>query len=408
MPPKPPRAGVPAGRVRPPDRRAHIVAAATIGFSEHGFHGTKLSEIADSAGISAPALYRHFANKSDLLGAVVRDMSARVQAALAAVPPQPGAPEAELTALLDAYVANVLAHRHHSDIYRWEWQSLAEPDREFARGLRREAHRRTRGLIAGLRPDLSRAQCDALTDAVFAIASSPGNHRVTLPRKIIGPLLRNAALAAVHAELPANPSASDSVPGLTPNGRRETILTESVVLFADRGFHDVTVEDIAAAVGLPPSGVYRHFPSKQAILTAALHRASERTTSAISAGLAQSGGRDEALVRLAEQYTRLCVAEPAIVTAYRRCIGTLDEEQRAQLRRQQRTNVDEWSTWLLDARPEVPPNAARFLVHAALDAITDLTCHDHPTDAATATAIALAVLRETSLEGVVRERPVRG
>ncbi|GAA4754386.1 TetR/AcrR family transcriptional regulator [Gordonia alkaliphila] len=397
MSPTPPRAPAPTGRVRPPDRREHIVAAATISFSEHGFHGAKLAEIAEIAGVSAPALYRHFANKADLLGAVTRDMSTRVHAALAAVPTQPEAPDAELAAVIDAYLTGVLAHRRHSDVYRWEWQSLSDEDRAFARDLRRASHRRTRDLIGRMRPELTKNQTDTLTDAIYAIASSPANHRATLPRKVIGPLIRNAALAAAHAELPDTPSTPTPAAGLLPTGRRENILTESVLLFAERGFHDVTIDDIGAAVGLPPSGVYRHFPSKQAILVAALQRTSERTTSAITAGLAQSDGPDEAVVRLAEQYARLCVAEPAIVTAYRRCFGALGEEQRAALRRQQRINVDEWSTWLLAARPELPPNAARFLVHAALDVITDLTCHTHPTDAATATAVALAVLQQTPL-----------
>lgn len=402
MSPTPPRAPAPTGRVRPPDRRAHIVAAATISFSEHGFHGTKLAEIADAAGVSAPALYRHFANKADLLGAVTRDMSTRVHAALDAVPTQPEAPDAELAAVIDAYLSGVLAHRRHSDVYRWEWQSLSDEDRAFARDLRRASHRRTRDLIGRLRPELTKNQTDTLTDAIYAIASSPANHRATLPRKVIGPLIRDAALAAVHADLPTAPSTPAPASGLLPTGRRENLLTESVLLFAARGFHDVTIDDIGGAVGLPPSGVYRHFPSKQAILVAALQRTSERTTSAITAGLAQSDGPDEAVVRLAEQYARLCVAEPAIVTAYRRCFGALGEEQRAALRRQQRINVDEWSTWLLAARPELPPNAARFLVHAALDVITDLTCHTHPTDADTATAVALAVLQQTPFSSTVR------
>lgn len=395
MSPTPSRASVPAPRVRPPDRRDHIVAAAATAFSERGFHGTKLSQIADAAGVSTPALYRHFANKSDLLGEVTRSMSLRTQAALAAVEADPDDPAAELAALIDAFVAHVLAERKHSDIYRWEWRTLDPEARSFARQIRLEAHRRVRGLVRALRPDLAKSAADTLTDAVYAVASSPSTHRVSLPRKAIGTLITAAALAAAAAELPDAHAEVPRPPGLTPTGKRETILTESVALFAERGFHEITIDEIGAASGLPPSGVYRHFANKQAILSAALQRTSERTTSAIARGLAQTSSRDEAVRSLVEQYTRLCVADPAIVTVYRRCAGALPDDQRAALRRQQRINVDEWSTWLIDARPELSTAAARFLVHAALEVMNDLTGSPHPTDAPTATAIALAVLLQT-------------
>lgn len=395
---RPRTAATPPVRVRPRDRREHILAAASAAFSEHGFHGTRLAEIATAAGVSAPALYRHFDNKSDLLAAVTRAMAARTQAALAAIPPQPGDPQAELAALVDAFTDNVLTHRHSSDLYRWEWRTLGPDDLAFVRGIRLELHRRVRDLLQRMRPALGKRDADVLTDAVFAVAASPTGHRVPLARKTIGPLIRHAALAAAATRLPpASPSPPPST-GLTPTGRRETILTESVALFADRGFHEVTIDDVGAASGLPPSGVYRHFPSKQAILAAALHRTSDRTTAAIAAGLARTTSKEQAIASLAEQYAQLCVADPAIITAYRRCFGALPDHERADLRRQQRINVDEWSTWLREARPELSSAAARFLVHAALDVMTDLTCSPHATDAATATAIAVTVLRETPVD----------
>lgn len=399
MSPIPSRAADAAGRVRPPDRRDHLVAAATDAFSEHGFHGTKLSQIADAAGVSTPALYRHFDNKSDLLGAVTRTMSLRTQATLVAVEPRPDDPAGELAALIDAHLANVLAHRNHSDIYRWEWRSLEPAERSFAREIRRDAHRRVRGLVRALRPELTKTEADTLTDAIYAVAGSPASHRVSLPRKAIIPLIGAAARTAGAAELPAAAdSGTEPSPGLAPTGKRETILTESVALFAERGFHEVTIDEIGAASGLPPSGVYRHFGSKQAILCAALQRASERTTSAIASGLAQTSSRDDALVCLVEQYARLCVGDPAIITVYQRCLGALPDDQRADLRRQQRINVDEWSTWLIDARPELSTAAARFLVHAALEVMADLTASPHAADAPTVTAIALAVLLKTPVD----------
>ena len=40
-------------------------------------------------------------------------------------------------------------------------------------------------------------------------------------------------------------------------------------LFYDRGFRDTSMEEIAAAVDMQPSGLYRYFPSKADMLIAA-------------------------------------------------------------------------------------------------------------------------------------------
>ena len=98
-----------------------------------------------------------------------------------------------------------------------------------------------------------------------------------------------AAIGLLEVELPEPTDPEPpSVTGLAPAAKREVILTEAIELFAARGFRDVTIEDIANAADLPASGVYRHFPSKVAILEASFWRATDRVTSAISDALAAS------------------------------------------------------------------------------------------------------------------------
>jgi AcrR family transcriptional regulator len=61
------------------DRRAEILDAAIKVFSEAGFHGGSLREISARVGMSQPGLLHHFANKEQLLEAVLtyRDDLAR-------------------------------------------------------------------------------------------------------------------------------------------------------------------------------------------------------------------------------------------------------------------------------------------------------------------------------------------
>src|SRR5579859_1609065 len=58
--------------------------------------------------------------------------------------------------------------------------------------------------------------------------------------------------------------------------RREEILTAAAALFARRGFHGVTIDDIGAAAGLSGPGIYRHFPGKEAMLSEMLLGISQR------------------------------------------------------------------------------------------------------------------------------------
>lgn len=51
---------------------------------------------------------------------------------------------------------------------------------------------------------------------------------------------------------------------------RDRILTEAVALFAAHGFDAVTMRQLGDAVGLDNSSLYRHFPSKAALVNAVL------------------------------------------------------------------------------------------------------------------------------------------
>lgn len=52
-------------------RRAQILAAARPLFAERGFHGTTTRDLAEAAGVNDALLYRYFANKQDILKALM-------------------------------------------------------------------------------------------------------------------------------------------------------------------------------------------------------------------------------------------------------------------------------------------------------------------------------------------------
>src|ERR1700712_3060938 len=94
-----------------------------------------------------------------------------------------------------------------------------------------------------------------------------------------------------------------TVRSLQKADRRQRLLRAAAALFAERGFHGVSIEDLGGAAGISGPAVYRHFPNKEAVLETLLVEVSERL---LEGGRTQvtaaSDGRD-ALRRLVAFHT---------------------------------------------------------------------------------------------------------
>src|SRR5690606_27243571 len=71
---------------RPRDRKSQLAAVASELFRQRGYHGVGINDIAAAAGVTGPAIYRHFADKQAILAHVLlsglRDMEIATEAAL--------------------------------------------------------------------------------------------------------------------------------------------------------------------------------------------------------------------------------------------------------------------------------------------------------------------------------------
>ena len=59
---------------------------------------------------------------------------------------------------------------------------------------------------------------------------------------------------------------------------KERILNEALILFSEKGYTDVFVGDIAAAVGIKAPSLYKHFKGKQEIFDACVEKFFDRMT----------------------------------------------------------------------------------------------------------------------------------
>jgi AcrR family transcriptional regulator len=70
---------------------------------------------------------------------------------------------------------------------------------------------------------------------------------------------------------------------------REDAIVESVNrLLADKGFDLMTVDEVAADVGIAKASLYKHFPSKEALAAAAMVRLLQRTLAVVDQQAAQA------------------------------------------------------------------------------------------------------------------------
>jgi AcrR family transcriptional regulator len=126
--------------------------------------------------------------------------------------------------------------------------------------------------------------------------------------------------------------------------RRQQIIEVAAGLFADRGFHGVSISDLGAAMGTSGPALYKHFASKDALLGAMLVGISEQllTEGARRAQRAESGGADAVLAALIAWHVEFALAKPALITVQSRDLASLNESDLRTVRRLQRNYVELW------------------------------------------------------------------
>ena len=148
--------------------------------------------------------------------------------------------------------------------------------------------------------------------------------------------------------------------------RRDEILQIAVGLFAARGYHGVSMDDIGSAAGVTGPALYHHFAGKEAMLAAALIPVSEGLLDGgrerVAAHPADAGA---ALSSLIDFHVDFALANPAVIALHLHELDRLPDEPRRQIRRLQRLYVEEWVGVLASLRPDLAAAEARVLAHAA-------------------------------------------
>ncbi|MFJ6169177.1 TetR/AcrR family transcriptional regulator [Micromonospora orduensis] len=381
----------PTAATRPRNRRQVIVEAAGQVFSERGYHAASMEEIAAVVGISGPGLYRHFPNKYALFAECATVIVNKLVEVIDECPP-----EAALKDVLVAVTRVTVSHRTSGGLYRWEARYLERADRRLLRT--KFAH------VVGRVVELVRREYPLPSEHLRAVAAlgvigSVTMHHTSIAQRRIEDLLLASALGVVATD-PATAAGSASLVELpaqpVPRTRRAEILAAAIPLFAQDGFANVTNAQIAQAVGLAPSAIYRHYPGKVDILVAACLQAAGLLAQAVERSLQRATDPRQAVVALAAAYVAYCFEHNALNSVADAEVASLPADLRRPLVLAQREHIAVWEQQLRLVRPELDPRQARMLVHAGFGVVVEagraLRWQDTPGHRDTVTALVTGAL----------------
>ena len=182
-------------------RRDVLLERAGHLFAARGFRGVSVHEIGAAAGISGPGIYRHFASKEALLGAVLVSISRQLlEGGRLRREAAPSAADA-LTALVAFHADFALDHPELITVQDREFAHLPAEDRHRVRRLQRAYVEIWVDALCAATPGLADDVARTAVHATFGLLNSTPHSaaRPALGRAETATVLRRVALGALRA-----------------------------------------------------------------------------------------------------------------------------------------------------------------------------------------------------------------
>lgn len=350
-------------------RRDELALTAGRQFQRLGYHRVTMADVASSAGMTAPALYRHFKNKQDLLAAATASGLDMVEGILGS---EHGTWDDLLTGLAGAAM-------ERPDL----WVLVQREMRHLTVGSRVELDRRLEGVVSEVsarlgvdRPVLASADLGLLVTAALGSIASPPLYRLELGKAESQRLIGSAAGAASRVVLGSVLTEGDPTLSRPPlsdgDSRGERLLEAAVVLFNQRGYGAVRLDDIGAAVGIAGPSIYHHYSTKADLLVSAFMRALAWLSAPDRGTTSSRAAPRQTMTLLVTRYVDLAVGHPDLFGVYLSEAVNLPDEAGRRVAAALRSDIAQWVRTLVAVRPELSPGQAQLLVLAARGAVTDV------------------------------------
>ncbi len=154
------------------DRRLQLLSAAERLFAERGFLAVRLEDIGAVAGVSGPAIYRHFPNKESLLVELLVGISTRLLAGARDVQARSSEAAGALNGLIDFHLDFALNEPDLIRIQDRDLEHLPGTAEKQVRKAQRQYVEVWVGVLRELNPDLAEADARLAAHAVFGLLNS--------------------------------------------------------------------------------------------------------------------------------------------------------------------------------------------------------------------------------------------
>jgi AcrR family transcriptional regulator len=350
---------------RPKDRRESILTAASALFHRSGYAGTSLDDIAGEVGITAPALYRHFHNKDELYVAALELNLRHLEAAVASATDARNAVQRLADVGVDFPTVGML---WNSDRRR----RLADSDGSLDRRVLAASETLAGMLESSTTPSIAAL----LARSVLAAVSSTGYYESSLTadrsRAELGRTL-SVIIDFRPTQEPVTVRVGSDETGARPwETRRSALLDAGAALLARQGgYNAVTIEQIAAEVGVSVATAYAEFPSKAALLAAVFQRATNWFTSTVQRSAAGASSAEDALDRAVRAYLQLIAEHPLWVGPTLDELLNLPTEYLEPALFATEGYLEEWLAICAAVAPDDEREAVRVRMRAALGVLDD-------------------------------------
>jgi AcrR family transcriptional regulator len=187
-------------------RQALLTAAASL-FAVNGFNRVSLEDLGAAAGVSGPAVYRHFPGKQAVLGDLLLTVSRDLLAGGRRVAAETNDPLAALRGLVRFQVDFALGKPDVIRVQDRDFSNLTLQDQSEVRALQRSYVELWVDVLARLHPAVDAAELRMRAHATFGLINSTPHsvrsHGRKIGPKTARPLLESMALAALTADGPA-------------------------------------------------------------------------------------------------------------------------------------------------------------------------------------------------------------
>ncbi len=178
-------------------RRQQLLEAGARLIADRGFLGMRLDDLGAAAGISGPAVYRHFPNKEALLVELLVGISQRLLDGGRAVVADAPTPRAALTALVDFHLDFAFGDPELIRIQDRDLENLPEAARRQVRRTQRQYVEVWVSVLRELHPDLPEPAARVQAHATFGLINSTPHSAPATMASRARPILRRMALAAL-------------------------------------------------------------------------------------------------------------------------------------------------------------------------------------------------------------------